>query len=374
MEELKVDIQTTDDGSLTLFVPELDEHYHSVKGALTESKHIFINMGLRASEAEEPRILEVGFGTGLNALLTLQESEIGRKVHYTTIERYPLSKEVTEKMEYSTLVDTETAEYYSTLHEAEWNKWVKITERFNLRKLNTDLTTLELKEKYDIIYFDAFAPEKQPEMWTQTIFDMMYNSLDVHGILVTYCAKGAVRRMMQNAGFAVERLAGPPNVKREILRGKKLTMANYTITEATMDDAEQIAQFQIEMAQETENLQLEYKTVKQGVEALIEESAKGIYLIARKEDGTAVGSLMVTKEWSDWHCSWYWWIQSVYVSQEHRGQGIFKMLYNEVVRRAKDEKVKEVRLYVEHTNERAQKTYQKVGMRQSHYLMYEVKI
>lgn len=218
---MHVDIETTADGSQTLFVPEMDEHYHSVKGALTESMHIFIGMGMRASEAKEPRVLEVGFGTGLNALLTLQESMKGRKVHYTTLECYPLPMEIIGKIEYPTLVEQETAKHYKTMHEACWNEWNSITQNFELRKLHTDLTTLEIKEKYDIIYFDAFAPEKQPEMWTQEIFDKMYDCLDDGGMLVTYCAKGVVRRTLQSAGFSVERLQGPPGGKREILRGRR---------------------------------------------------------------------------------------------------------------------------------------------------------
>lgn len=151
-------------------------------------------------------------------------------------------------------------------------------------------------------------------------------------------------------------------------------MAKYNISEPSMGDVERIVQFQIEMAKETEDIELDRETVTCGVTALIEDEAKGIYLIARDQKGTPAGCLMVTKEWSDWRCGWYWWIQSVYVSPEHRGNGIFTSLYQEVIQRAKREHVSEVRLYVEHTNERAQKRYQKVGMSQSHYLMYEEKI
>lgn len=221
-EERKVEIQATEDGSQTLFVPSLDEHYHSVKGALTESLHIFIRMGLQESRAAEPRVLEVGFGTGLNALLTLQETLLGKVVHYTTLERFPLPLEVVEKLDYPALVSAEAASSFLALHRAPWNQWVQIVPGFHLRKMETDFTTLQLKEKYDVIYFDAFAPEKQPEMWSQEIFQRMYDCLDTDGILVTYCAKGEVRRMLQRAGFIVERLPGPPQGKREILRARKI--------------------------------------------------------------------------------------------------------------------------------------------------------
>lgn len=219
---MKVEIQTTADGSQTLFVGEMDEHYHSVKGALTESKHIFIETGLNKSLVEEPHVLEVGFGTALNAILTLQEAEVQhRHVHYTSLEKYPLPMDIAEQLDYPKLVNAEYADYFLELHRAEWNKWVNVTPFFHLRKIETDFTTLQIQEKYDVIYFDAFAPEKQEEMWSEEIFKRMYNCLNPNGILVTYCAKGVIRRTLQSVGFQVERLPGPPNGKREILRGTK---------------------------------------------------------------------------------------------------------------------------------------------------------
>lgn len=219
---MEVELQLTADGSQTLFVPSLDEHYHSVKGALTESVHIFLHMGLQESKAQEPRVLEVGFGTGLNAILTLQDSLLtGRKVHYTTLERYPLALDMVRQLDYPALLPPEAAAYYLKLHEAAWNEWVSLTPQFRLRKVETDFTRQTYRERYDVIYFDAFAPEKQPEMWSQEIFCRLYDCLDEGGILVTYCAKGVVRRMLQAAGFTVERLPGPPGGKREILRARK---------------------------------------------------------------------------------------------------------------------------------------------------------
>lgn len=221
--EREIEIQSTADGSQTLYVPALDEHYHSVKGALTESHHIFINMGLRACECGAPRILEVGFGTGLNALLTAEESgQTQRTIRYTTLERFPLGMEIVCQLEYPRFVRSETAELFVPIHQAKWNEWVEISPHFLLLKEECDLAGRKFKEQYDLIYYDAFAPEKQPELWTQAIFDQLYETLTPNGLLVTYCAKGVVRRMLQAAGFVVERLPGPPNGKREMLRGRKV--------------------------------------------------------------------------------------------------------------------------------------------------------
>lgn len=129
--------------------------------------------------------------------------------------------DIAEQLEYPKLVDAEYADLFLELHRTEWNCWEDVTPYFHLRKVETDFTTLEIKEKYDVIYFDAFAPEKQEEMWSEDIFRRMYACLDTGGILVTYCAKGVVRRMLQSVGFSVERLPGPPNGKREILRATK---------------------------------------------------------------------------------------------------------------------------------------------------------
>ena len=258
-------IEKTDDGSATLFVPELNEHYHSTKGARTESQHIFIDMGLKASSATIPRILEIGFGTGLNAWLTLEEAERSRrKIHYTGLELYPLDWQTVEQLEYissdelltihrkQTTTDEQftpdeeeqqsAIELFKQLHTSPWEKDVQLTPHFTLRKVETDVnkwvenrertmsnindsvTNAEspaLNPSFNLIYFDAFAPEKQPEMWSQELFNRLYVLLDRDGILTTYCAKGVVRRMLQTAGFTVERLPGPPGGKREILRARK---------------------------------------------------------------------------------------------------------------------------------------------------------
>ena len=215
-------LEQTADGSYTLYVPELDEHYHSVKGALTESQHIFIDMGLKHSSITAPHILEIGLGTGLNCVLTLLEAkESHRHVYYTGIERYPLNEEIIRKLNYPSIIGKECEEDYFAIHQAPWEEDVCLSPWFTLHKMEGDFTHYSFEQKYDIIYFDAFAPEKQPEMWEQSLFDNLYQVLNEGGILTTYCAKGVVRRMLQTAGFKVERLPGPPGGKREILRATK---------------------------------------------------------------------------------------------------------------------------------------------------------
>ena len=215
-------LEQTADGSYTLYVPELDEHYHSIKGALTESQHIFIDMGLKHSSVNSPQILEIGLGTGLNCILTLLEAEESqRHIHYTGIERYPLKEELIRKLNYPSIIGKECEEDYYAIHQAPWEEDIHLSPWFTLHKMEGDFTHYTFENKYDIIYFDAFAPEKQPEMWEQSLFDNLYNVLNEGGILTTYCAKGVVRRMLQTAGFKVERLPGPPGGKREILRATK---------------------------------------------------------------------------------------------------------------------------------------------------------
>ena len=215
-------LEQTADGSYTLYVPDLDEHYHSVKGALTESQHIFIDMGLKHSSVTAPHILEIGLGTGLNCVLTLLEAkESQRHVYYTGIERYPLNEEIIRKLNYPSIIGKECEEDYFAIHQAPWEEDVCLSPWFTLHKMEGDFTHYSFEQKYDIIYFDAFAPEKQPEMWEQSLFDNLYQVLNEGGILTTYCAKGVVRRMLQTAGFKVERLPGPPGGKREILRATK---------------------------------------------------------------------------------------------------------------------------------------------------------
>lgn len=235
-QTLPSEIEVTADGSHTLFVPSMDEHYHSVNGAKTEAEHIYINYGLKKSDASPLHVLEIGFGTGLNAFLTLIEAErTQKKVLYTSLELYPLSPEVIRQLNYPDVIYPEYSDLYYDLHRAAWNEPIEITPNFTLFKLNVDFTRITQAEepgqwkpgafanhpiRYDVIYFDAFAPEKQPEMWNQELFNALYSSMNSKGILMTYCAKGIVRRMLQSSGFTVERLPGPPG-KREVLRATK---------------------------------------------------------------------------------------------------------------------------------------------------------
>lgn len=216
-------IEITGDGSHTLFLPELEEHYHSVNGAIQESKHVFIEAGLRHLKRDIVHIFEVGFGTGLNAFLSLIESDASMEIHYTTIEAYPLPFSIIKQLNYADKYLQEQQDLFYKLHEIEWGTEQQITPGFYLTKIQADLNQLDFSilKSFDIIYFDAFAPDKQAEMWSQQIFDHMYNITKDQGLLVTYCAKGVVRRMMQQAGYKTERLPGPPG-KREMLRATKL--------------------------------------------------------------------------------------------------------------------------------------------------------
>lgn len=220
---VKRKIELTADGSHTLFVPAIDEHYHSINGAIQESTHIFINAGLHECPKKQINILEIGFGTGLNAFLTLLDVQnTGKTIHYTTLEAYPLPEDITIQLNYPEQTAPDKAYLYHRMHEVDWDKEIEIIRGFSIIKLEADFTSFDFGniKDIDIIYFDAFAPEKQPSMWSQELFDKLYLTMNTGGILVTYCAKGTVRRMLQQSGFITERLPGPPG-KREMLRGRK---------------------------------------------------------------------------------------------------------------------------------------------------------
>ena len=204
------------DGSTTIWVPGLDEHYHSIHGALTESRHVFIEAGLKAINKSSVRILEVGLGTALNARLTLdQAKQDGLNVQYDALEKFPLRAEEIEALGLQGM--SNEAPFLS----ATPGVVTQISEHFTYRLLVEDLKTFEGElGSYDLIYFDAFAPSAQPDLWTDTIFENMHNLLKPDGALVTYCAKGAVKRSMKAVGFEVEALPGPPR-KREMTRAWK---------------------------------------------------------------------------------------------------------------------------------------------------------
>jgi len=220
---MKIEIRVTKDGSPTLYLNELDEHYHSTFGAVQESQHIFVGEGLNYCKAEELSILEIGFGTGLNCLLTLISSlKSGQNISYTTIEKFPLPSAIWEKLDYSKTFPETNPALFSQLHNAAWHTKILVHPRFELHKIEADLLQIESATLplVDLLYFDAFSPERQPEMWQETIFEMLFGRMKEGGILVTYCAKGVVRRTLQNVGFRVERIPGPPG-KREMIRALK---------------------------------------------------------------------------------------------------------------------------------------------------------
>ncbi len=218
---LKSEIRITDDGSHTLYVPSIDEHYHSHFGALTESKHIFINAGLASLSGDTVSILEVGFGTGLNALLTaLHAGEHNTRISYTTLEKYPLNPSVVRQLNYGQLAGKNGPELFGAIHDAPWGAAVNITEWFSLNKTVTDLTTDDLQGLYDLVYFDAFGPDKQPEMWTEKVMGRIAAVTRSGSVFVTYSAKGSLKRMLRTFGFEVALLQGPPG-KRVITRAVK---------------------------------------------------------------------------------------------------------------------------------------------------------
>ncbi|MCX6237193.1 MAG: tRNA (5-methylaminomethyl-2-thiouridine)(34)-methyltransferase MnmD [Bacteroidia bacterium] len=213
----------TDDGSDTLFVQEPGEHYHSTFGAVQESMHVFIEAGLRKCDQPSLNLLEVGFGTGLNAYLTVLEAhKVNIAILYITVEKYPLPPSVWTLLNYPEIVSEGNPKLFRMIHEAKWNEEVKITYNFSILKLSSDLKNIDYSALplFDLIYFDAFSPVKQPELWETSIFQQLANHCATKAKLVTYCAKGAVRRSLKEAGFTPERIPGPPG-KREMLRGTK---------------------------------------------------------------------------------------------------------------------------------------------------------
>lgn len=216
-------LQQTLDGSHTIYIPEMDEHYHSTNGAMQEALHIYIAKAYQHSAVQNPTVFEVGFGTGLNALLTALEAErTQRKTTFVSIEKYPLSQESYNSLNYPDLLGEEAKPLFTAMHSCKWNELCEISEYFTLKKLHADLTELPDIPNFDVVYFDAFAPNKQASMWTEEILAYVCAHTNPGGILTTYCAKGDVRRMLQSVGFSVERTDGPIG-KREMLRATNIT-------------------------------------------------------------------------------------------------------------------------------------------------------
>ncbi|MDD3079596.1 MAG: tRNA (5-methylaminomethyl-2-thiouridine)(34)-methyltransferase MnmD [Paludibacter sp.] len=214
-------IRLTEDGSHTLYVSGIDECYHSSHGAIQESKHIFIEAALNNCKKTELTVFEVGFGTGLNAFLTCLEAERrGLKVHYICIEKYPVPIENVERLNFPAVLCPEKQNVFMQMHCSAWNEKIPLSDTFGLLKIKGDFTSYLHTDKYDVVYFDAFSPDKQPEMWSDIQFGKIFEACNPGAVLTTYCAKGVVRRTMQSTGFSVERLPGPPG-KREMLRAIK---------------------------------------------------------------------------------------------------------------------------------------------------------
>lgn len=219
---MSLNLKFSNDGSHTVYSDAFKETYHSVNGAVTESMHVFIEAGFNQIQKSKVNILEIGFGTGLNAFLSLLESEKnGIEVTYDTLELYPVGEEVYLSLNYPKTLGLSREEAFKRMHTSAWSEWIAISERFYLQKHNADIKSFKYNEEaYDVVYFDAFSPVVQPELWEQVVFEAIYRSMCTGGLLTTYCAKGEVRRNMQRAGFTVERLPGPPG-KREMLRATK---------------------------------------------------------------------------------------------------------------------------------------------------------
>mgnify|MGYP001427621098 FL=1 len=222
---MKRKIIITDDGSTTIHLPDLDEQYHSKHGAIQEAYHVFINTGLeyllKQLQPNPLKILEIGLGTGLNAFITLLEADKNKiPISFTGVEAYPISSLEIEKLNYPLLLNS-TEAYFKKLHQSEWEKQISISTHFSILKRKQFFSEITDKNNFHLIYFDAFGARVQPELWTEQIFKKMYTALKKGGVLVTYSAKGSVRRAMQTVGFEVERLPGPPG-KREMLRARKI--------------------------------------------------------------------------------------------------------------------------------------------------------
>lgn len=215
---------TTADGSTTIHIPEWNEQYHSKHGAIQEAYHVFIKKGFNhiPKEFSPIKILEIGFGTGLNALITSLEAKIqNRNVAYCGVEGYPISPKEISQLNYATALGDASAEaYFQTINDGNWEKNFVVHDKFQLIKQEKMFDEIENRNEFDLIYFDAFGARVQPELWEVSMFQRMYKALKENGVLVTYSAKGSVRRALQEVGFVVERLDGPPG-KREMLRATK---------------------------------------------------------------------------------------------------------------------------------------------------------
>jgi len=219
---LKREIVITSDGSSTIFIPEWNESYHSKNGAIQEAYHVFINAGFTLINKQKINILEIGFGTGLNAFITyLEAKKEYKKINYVGVEAYPVSQDEIIRLNYVEELNAESQkDVFKKMHDLEWNIQNEISPQFCLTKRKQLFQEINDVESFDLIYFDAFGFTLQPELWSEEIFQAMYNSLLKNGVIVTYACRGSIKRAMLKAGFRVEKLPGAPG-KREMLRGTK---------------------------------------------------------------------------------------------------------------------------------------------------------
>lgn len=213
--------QITEDGTQTIIHPVYSDTYHSIQGALSEARHVYINAALKSLNEPQIKVFEMGFGTGLNCLLTLYESlETGVNIDYHAIELYPVPNSVTDKLNYvEKLYSAETDikhnfceetlnELFKKIHTTGWGDKYHIHELFSLVKIRSSFLDATIEEDFDVVYWDAFSPDTQPELWSEEVFTKIYSSMRVGGVLTTYSAKGDVKRALRNAGFNVERMKG----------------------------------------------------------------------------------------------------------------------------------------------------------------------
>jgi len=219
---MKRELRLTADGSPTLYVPELDETYHSMHGSVQEARHVFIENGLRyvSAELKQVNILEVGFGTGLNALLTAQYAQENTiDVNYVGLEAYPVEEKVWKAIKYEN--DPDSLDFYSRMMSLPFEQTHVCHSHFKLTKAESLVQDWSSVDNFDLIYYDAFGPRAQAEMWELPIFEKLYALLKTGGALVTYCAQGQFKRHLKSLGISVEGLPGPPG-KREMTRGIKI--------------------------------------------------------------------------------------------------------------------------------------------------------
>lgn len=215
---MKREFITTNDGSVTILLPEMQETYHSKFGAIQEAYHVFIQNGLALTQGQPIAILEIGFGTGLNAFITFMETEkSGQVINYTGVEAYPVTQDEAPLLNYvSQLKAEEYADIFKQMHDAEWGRTTQLSDNFSLTKRKQFFQEINDKEVFDLIYFDAFGYSVQPELWSEDIFKRMYAALKKNSLLVTYACRTVIKKAMIEAGFQTKKVPGPPG-KREML-------------------------------------------------------------------------------------------------------------------------------------------------------------